>query len=107
MPSPELRTNRGIYRVNLTSATDSTAAQHVLTLAMERADGIERVALQCSIARDLSSDSPEELTIRLIPWIERHFEETREAALKCIRAERKLFVVAFDRDHPGPFTVAA
>jgi hypothetical protein len=37
------------------------------------------------------------------PRFEREFEQTREAALKSLRGERKPHVVRFDREHPGPF----
>ncbi len=40
---------------------------------------------------------------RLAPWFEREFEQTREAALKSLRSERKPLTVRFDREHPGPF----
>jgi hypothetical protein len=102
MPA-ELRTTRGIYRVSRVSADEVTASERLLTLAIERADGIERVTFQCRIARDICPSFPEDLTVRLGPWIERHFEEIREAELKSIRAERKLYALVFDRDHRGPF----
>jgi hypothetical protein len=41
--------------------------------------------------------------LRLAPWFEREFEQTREAALKSLRSERKPLVLRFDREHPGPF----
>jgi hypothetical protein len=41
--------------------------------------------------------------LRLAPWFEREFEQTREAALKSLRSERKPLVVRFDREPPGPF----
>ena len=44
-------------------------------------------------AIDRPSDSPEKLIERITPWIEREFEQTREAALKSIRTERKLFEI--------------
>jgi hypothetical protein len=77
----------------------------VLTLSLERADGIEKVALRCRIATALlsSSDSPEKLIERIAPWLEREFEQTREAALKSIRTEHKLHEISFDAAHPGPF----
>jgi len=77
----------------------------VLTISLERADGIEKVALRCRIANALpgSSDSPEQLIERITPWLEREFEQTREAALKSIRTERKLLEISFDESNPGPF----
>jgi hypothetical protein len=48
-------------------------------------------------------DSPEKLIERIAPWLEREFEQTREAALKSIRAERHLLEISFDASNPGPF----
>ena len=77
----------------------------MLTLSVERADGIEKVALRCRIATALigADDAPEKLIERIAPWLEREFEQTREAALKSIRTERKLLEISFDATHPGPF----
>ena len=77
----------------------------MLTISLDRADGIEKVALRCRIANALpsSSDSPEKLIERITPWLEREFEQTREAALKSIRTERKLLEISFDQSNPGPF----
>ncbi len=77
----------------------------MLTLSLERADGIEKVALRCRIASTLidSTDTPEKLIEKITPWMEREFEQTREAALKSIRTERKLHEITFDGEHPGPF----
>jgi len=77
----------------------------VLTLSLERADGIEKVALRFCIATNLigAVDSTEKLIERIAPWLEREFEQTREAALKSIRTERKLLEISFDATHPGPF----
>ena len=77
----------------------------MLTISLDRADGIEKVALRCRIANVLpgSSDSPAKLIERITPWLEREFEQTREAALKSIRTERKLFEISFDQSNPGPF----
>jgi len=77
----------------------------VLTLSLERADGIEKVAVRFRIASALigGSDSPEKLIERITPWLEREFEQTREAALKSIRTERKLLEISFDTANRGPF----
>jgi len=40
---------------------------------------------------------------RIAPWLEREFEQTREAALKSIRTERHLLEISFDPTNPGPF----
>ena len=76
----------------------------MLTLALERADGIERVVFRCRIEASLAgAATPEVLIERLRPWAEREFEMTREAALKSIRSERKLHEIVFDSANRGPF----
>jgi hypothetical protein len=100
-----LKTGRGIYAIVNARPIERTADHVVLTLSLERADGIEKVALTCRIATGLigSADSSEKLIERITPWLEREFEQTREAALKSIRTEHKLLEVSFDAAHPGPF----
>jgi hypothetical protein len=102
-----LKTGRGIYAIASARPAERDADAVVLTLALERADGIEKVALRCCIAtallRSSDSDSPEILIERIAPWLEREFEQTREAALKSIRTEHKLHEISFDTEHPGPF----
>ena len=104
MPT-NLNTARGIYAITSARPLELNADSVVLTLSLERADGIEKVALRCRIATSLinSDDSPEKLIERIAPWLEREFEQTREAALKSIRTERKLLEISFDAEHPGPF----
>ncbi len=84
-----------------------TADETTLTLSFARADGLERVGFLCTIARAIAGAPGEPgtdaLLSRLTPWFEREFEQTREAALKSLRSERKPLTVRFDREHPGPF----
>jgi len=100
-----LNTARGIYALVNARPPERTADAVVMTLSLERADGIEKVALRCRIANVLlpTSYSTEKLVERIALWLEREFEQTREAALKSIRAERKLLEISFDPSHPGPF----
>ncbi len=100
-----LNTSRGIYTIANARPLERTADAVVLTISLERADGIEKVALRCRIANALSSSagSPEQLIERITPWLEHEFEQTREAALKSIRTERKLLEISFDESNPGPF----
>jgi hypothetical protein len=100
-----LNTGRGIYALVNARPIERTADAVVLTLSLERADGIEKVALRCRIAASLicAGDSPETLIEQIAPWLEREFEQTREAALKSIRTEHKLHEISFDAAHPGPF----
>ena len=103
----ELRTGRGVYRLAIAAPPEIDANEIVLTLALERADGIERVAFRCRINRALidSASAPDSdaIAVRLAPWIEREFESTREAALKSIRSERRLHEIVFDTNNRGPF----
>ena len=101
-----LNTSRGIYTIANARLPERTADAVVLTISLDRADGIEKVALRCRIAKVLlpgSSGSPEQLIERITPWLEREFEQTREAALKSIRTERKLLEISFNESNPGPF----
>ena len=100
-----MNTGRGIYAIVNARPVERNADSVVLTLSLERADGIEKVALTLRIATSMISadDSPEKLIERIAPWLEREFEQTREAALKSIRTERKLLEISFDAEHPGPF----
>ena len=101
-----LKTGRGIYAVESAAPVERSGDSIVLTLKLLRADGIENVALRVKIATSIlppSADSPEKLIERLAPWLEREFEQTREAALKTIRTERKLLEISFDAGNRGPF----
>lgn len=105
--SAEFSTARGRYRLALAAPPKSSGGEVIVTLAYERADGLERVGFQCAIVDGLAGADdlrdPDALLQRLAPWFEREFEQTREAALKSIRAERRPLVLRFDREHPGPF----
>lgn len=102
----EIRTGRGLYRIASAAAAQADTDGIVLTIGLERADGIERVVFRCRVSHallDTPKPDPDAIISRISPWIEREFEATREAALKSIRTERKLLEVVFDRDHRGPF----
>lgn len=100
-----LNTGRGIYSLVKARPIERTADSVVLTLSLERADGIEKVAVRCRIANALmpASDSADKIIDRIAPWLEREFEQTREAALKSIRTEHKLLEISFDEMNRGPF----
>ena len=101
-----LKTGRGIYAIASAAPIARAAGSVVLTLGLERGDGIEKFALRCRIAAGLIGldwDSPEKLIERIAPWLEREFEQTREAALKSIRTERHLLEISFDETSRGPF----
>ena len=100
----EISTARGPYRIIEAAPAAVGADAIVLTLAFERADGIERVVFRCRVDPDLAGSSTSaDLVLRMRPWLEREFEMTREAALKSIRSERKLYEIVFDNAHCGPF----
>jgi hypothetical protein len=101
----EIVTGRGVYRLSAAGPIEDTDAETVLALAMERADGIERVVILCRIARGLIKEAAESeiLIARVGGWLERDFEATRESALKAIRSERRLYEVRFDETNRGPF----
>jgi hypothetical protein len=101
----EIVTGRGPYRLSAAAPLECEDRSVVLTMAMERADGIERVVLKLRIARSLLDGAPEAdaMIERLIKWLEPEFEATREAALKSIRSERRLLEITFDEANQGPF----
>jgi len=102
----EIRTGRGLYRITSAAAAQVDTNGIVVTLGLERADGIERVVFRCRVSRallDTPNPAPDAIILRISPWLEREFEVTREAAIKSIRTDRKLLEVVFDRAHPGPF----
>ena len=100
----ELKTARGAYTLMLARETQTLSDATVLTLSLERRDGIEKLAFQCRVDTALAAPTnPEELLIKLAHWIERDFEMTRENALKSIRSEHKLLEIVFDGSHRGPF----
>jgi hypothetical protein len=99
-----LQSGQGAYRLVIAGPSQSDANALTLTLALERADGIERIGLRCRISQELIGDGEQErLLSPLALWIEKDFEHTREAALKAIRSERKLLELSFDRENRGPF----
>lgn len=101
----EILTGRGVYRLNAIGPLEFTNSGVVLTLAMERADGIERIVSRWRIASELAGERPkvETLIERLRGWLVGEFETTREAALRSIRSERRLHEITFDSTNRGPF----
>jgi hypothetical protein len=100
----ELKTARGPYHLALAREPQNLPDATLLTLSMERRDGIEKVAFQCRVDSALVAGSNnDDITAKLAHWIERDFEMTRENALKSIRSERKLLEIVFDLEHRGPF----
>jgi hypothetical protein len=97
----ELRTGRGVYRLSAAAPVEHRGDALVLTLTLERADGIERIGFHCRVSATAEESTPaEQLIAQLAPLIEREFEQIREAALKTIRTERRLLETAFDSTAP-------
>ena len=91
----ELKTARGVYHLRLAAPAETAEGTVILPLALERADGIERVVFRCRIEGAAMAESPppawaDGLIERIASPIQRDFETIREAALKSIRSERKL-----------------
>jgi hypothetical protein len=100
----EITTARGPYRIIEAAPSELIPGAIVLTLAFERADGIERVVFRCRIDPALAGSSTSDDLIALMrSWLEREFEMTREAALKSIRSEHRLHELVFNATNPGPF----
>jgi hypothetical protein len=107
-----IRTGRGVYTLRNTAPGNAATIDRsrdwiAVTISLDRADGVEKVAFRCRIAAALlgsaGSVPDDELIARLAPWIEREFEQVRESALKTIRTERRLLEISFDSATPGPF----
>ncbi|HYB91846.1 MAG TPA: hypothetical protein VEC38_12460 [Candidatus Binataceae bacterium] len=102
-----IKTGRGAYALRAASPPERTEHATTVTIALERADGIERVMLKCRIDDDLlaleTARSADAIVARLAPWIEREFEQVRDAALKAIRTEHRLNEIIFDTSTRGPF----
>ncbi len=100
-----IKTGRGDYLLKTGAPEQRDAEVILLTLVLERSDGIERVAFQCRLAAGLvdPTTDAEAIMNRLAPWLEREFEMTRESALKTIRSEHRMLEIRFDASNRGPF----
>ncbi|MBF6570262.1 MAG: hypothetical protein IVW54_15430 [Candidatus Binataceae bacterium] len=100
-----INTARGVYRLQLPAIPECSGDTYAFTITLERADGIEKVALRCIVpANQLTTDelaAPELIELRLEAWLVAGFEQIRESALRTIRSERRLWEVRF-RDQAGP-----
>ena len=104
-----INTARGVYHLRLGSELEAAGDSAGLTIVLERADGIERVSFRCLIPPAQLSDEErnnlEKIEVRLESWLQSGFEQIREAALRSIRSERRLWEATFI-DAPGPFRTA-
>lgn len=101
----EFLTGRGRYRLVAVTPLEMAPGELALTAALEQADGLERVGIRLRVLGHRPGEAPtrEQLLSTLGTWLEGAFEQTREAALKSVRSERKLFEIVFDQANPGPF----
>ena len=84
-----LATPRGSYRLHLVE-TVAAGAGCLVTISLEHRGGLEKFAFRCRLERALVDASAAQLRSLLGPWLEKNFEQVREAALKSIRTERRL-----------------
>jgi len=105
----DIRTPRGVYRIGTIGTNPGTPERidnaQVITVSLDRADGIERFAFRCSIADELIAGRPsaEVALSDLADWITGNFENVRESALRSLRNEHRVWEVRFDWANPGPF----
>jgi hypothetical protein len=101
----ELNTARGPYRLKQAREPERACAVVVMTLVLESRDGLETVGFRCRVGADaFGGDLPDDSAIlgRIGAWLERDFEQVREAALKSIRSEGKILEIALDQSDYGP-----
>ncbi len=99
-----LNTSRGAYTLSQAAPAEDAGDALVLTISLERSDGIEKVALRCRVAKALVSAMDEAALLpRIGEWLARDFDMTRENALKSIRSEGRLMEMVFDQSNRGPF----
>jgi hypothetical protein len=96
-----IKSGRGTYHLKSAGAPERVGDSWLLTIALERADGIEKIALRCRVPGPPENDggetaAVEKLLQHIAPRVERDFEHLREEALKSIRTERRLFEFAFE-----------
>jgi len=105
----DIRTPRGVYLLGTIAAPERTDNAQVITISLDRADGIERFAFRCSIADDLTAGrASAEIELNdLAGWITGNFENIRESALRSLRNEHRVWEARFDWANPGPFKPAA
>jgi hypothetical protein len=87
---PAFQTPRGLYSLEIVAPIERTADSVVVTLSLDAASGIERIAFQGVLPPDFALANESVILERLTPVIARDFEVIREAALKSIRTAHKL-----------------
>jgi hypothetical protein len=96
-----IKSGRGIYHLKSAAAPERADNSWTLTIALERADGIEKIVLRCRVPVPPRTNASEtaavaDLLDRIAPAIERDFEHLREETLKSIRTEHRLFEFALE-----------
>lgn len=84
-----LATPRGSYRLTLVERV-AAGTECLVTISLEQSAGVEKFAFRCRLEQVLGDASAAQLRALLRPWLEKNFEQVREAALKSIRTERRL-----------------
>jgi hypothetical protein len=98
---PTFQTSRGRYSLSIAASPEPAADSLVITLALEAASGIERFAFQCVLPAEPIADSVQSAMLEtLTPIVARDFEVIREAALKSIRADHKLYRLVLSQTPP-------
>jgi hypothetical protein len=99
--APSIKSGRGIYHLTSAAPPEHLGDAWMLTLSLERADGIEKFALRCRVPAPSENAAGESAVIAnllqlIAPRIERDFEHLREEALKSIRTERRMHEAVFE-----------
>jgi hypothetical protein len=101
-------TPRGSYLLSLAGLPEVSGDTIALLVKLQHAGGLESFMFRCVIDKELVAldqiRQPERLLGPLSSWLEGHFEQTRESALKSARIERKAFELIFNHGHGGPFS---
>lgn len=104
-----ITTVRGPYRLVIAQVA-ATPDDWMVTVSLQHQGGLEKFALVCRLACALAPPVTPGGELdgmlfaqRLGPWLEKNFESLREAALKSIRMEGRLFELPLDTETPGPF----
>jgi hypothetical protein len=96
--SVEIVTGRGVYRLVAAAPLEYSETDVVLTLAIERADGVERFVIRCRLPATWvrGQVTMDVILNRLKDRFAQNFETIRELSLKAIRSERRLHEIAID-----------
>ena len=100
---PAFQTPRGLYSLTTAAPPERETDGVVVTLSLEAASGIERIAFQCVLAPDFSLESESALLEKVSSVVRSDFEVIREAALKSIRTAHRLHRLVLTKDASRSF----